>query len=60
MPPAGPELESQKEIRKKFDMEWPNMAAVISGNTSMEPLILDLVDKPEEDLLAQTVKHMDS
>ena len=38
MPPEGPELNGQREVRKVFDTEWPASVAVITGSLPVEPV----------------------
>ncbi len=48
MPPEGPELEAYKDMRKTFDTEWPSSAAMLTGSTPVEPIILEIGSKSEE------------
>ena len=48
MPPEGPELEAQREVRKNADNEWSNAVSIITGNTPIDPINVDLFTKAEE------------
>lgn len=48
MPPEGPEAESQREVRKLADQEWQNCLAVITSNTPLDPINMELVTKNED------------
>jgi hypothetical protein len=48
MPPEGPELESQRELRKHWESEWSAALAVISGASAIEPITIDICQRPEE------------
>lgn len=48
MPPDGPEVNARRELRKAFDTEWPASQAVISGSSSIEPLVLEICQKGED------------
>lgn len=67
LPPDGPELEAQREVRKQYDTEWSN--CVIAMSALLEPVNLDLYVKTEEgeistpdvdELLKQTVYNIES
>ena len=48
MPPDGPELEEQRELRKQYDNEWPNIFNIITGSTSLEPVPIDTCLKQDD------------
>ena len=48
MPPEGPELDAQREVRKNTDQEWQNCLAVITSNTTLDPVSVDIFTKSEE------------
>ena len=48
MPGEGPELDAQREVRKQWDIEWASSVAVITGTSSLEPVTLDILERPEE------------
>ena len=53
MPAEGPEVEAERNKRKEFDKEWPAMLAVLSGNTALEPITIEIEDRKEEDLIKE-------
>ena len=48
MPPEGPELHEQRELRKMFDSDWTAISGVITGSTQIDPTIVDVNAKDEE------------
>ena len=48
MPPDGVELDAQRELRKQWDVEWTSSLAVITGTSSLEPIVIDIQHHPEE------------
>lgn len=48
MPPDGPELEGQRELRKTYDNEWPAAYSIITGSTLLEPVAIDICGKTED------------
>ena len=48
MPPEGPELNEQRELRKTFDADWTVITGVITGSTPIDPTIVDVNAKDEE------------
>ncbi len=69
MPPEGPELDAQRELRKVFDTEWPGSLGLLTGSTQVEPSIIDVCTKgddgvtaarTEEQLQQDSVTHLES
>ena len=48
MPPEGPETDAQREVRKNADQEWQNCLAVITSNTALDPVNVEVFTKSEE------------
>ncbi|XP_077977825.1 adenylate kinase 9-like isoform X2 [Glandiceps talaboti] len=48
LPPDGPETQQFKESRQLFEAEWPTITALITGTSSLEPIVVDLLEEKEE------------
>ncbi|ESO88926.1 hypothetical protein LOTGIDRAFT_105959, partial [Lottia gigantea] len=57
--PDGPEMDGFKQKIRDFEKEFPSVQATISGNTLVEPLVIDIEEGAVEDVLQNTVKKVE-
>lgn len=58
--PEGPEVEEFLEKRKAHEKDLPNVQATIQGSTNIDPIIIDVDSKKEEELLKEAITNIES
>ena len=58
MPPSTPETEEFKNLRTKFDQDFPQLLSVLKGTNNIEPIAVS-VEKETDSLNKEVIKRIE-
>ena len=58
MPPNTPETEEFKNLRTKFDQDFPQLLSVLKGTNNIEPISVS-VEKETDNLNKEVIKRIE-